>query len=110
MRLPIVAGRVALVTAAPGAGDNPYGGLIVSSAGAARAVAAAPTQYSNGYGFSATGQLCYIDATAGLPADTTFSNGLPFSAGRLCTSTGAIDEVNGEVPFAANGAIAATIT
>lgn len=109
--LPITAaGRVALTSVAPGAGDNPNNGLLVSSGGNVRAVAAAPTQFSNGFGFNNSGQLCYVDATAGLPANTTYLDCLPFdSAGRLCTSTGAIAVTTAGIPFAANGAVAATV-
>lgn len=110
--LPIGAdGRVALANSAVGAGDNPYVGLICSAAGAARAIPAVPTQFSNGCGFDNTGRLCYIDATAGLPANTSFNEGIPYGpTGQMCVSTGAIANTSNGVPYVANGAVAATIT
>lgn len=109
--LPVTAaGRIALTTVAPGAGDNPWNGLNVSSGGNARAVAATPTQFQNGLGFNTSGQLCYVDATAGPPANSVVCNGILMSpTGQLCTSTGAIAYTQNGIPTVANGAVAATI-
>lgn len=47
-----------------------------------------------------------VDATAGLPAGTTWSNGLPFnSLGQLCVSSNTVQTWSGGVPFDINGAV-----
>ena len=75
-----------------------------STTGAAQATA-------NGLAYDATGRLCYVDATAGLPADANYTGGLPVNAaGALCVSTNAPATYSNGVPFAANGAVSVGIT
>lgn len=104
------AGRVYL-RSGQNASDAFLNGLRVTFDEQVRVIAAAPVQFSSGWGMSAIGNLCYIDATAGLPAGTTYSNGLPFTPdGRLCISTDPVAVISGGIPFVANGSVAATIT
>jgi hypothetical protein len=107
--LPVAAnGKVALNTVAPAAGDNYQGGLLIAPDGSIRAAIGNPNsiQVTQGFGFTNSGQLCYTDSSAGLPANTTWVNGLPFNPqGALCTSSNAIASVSGGVPFDANGAV-----
>ena len=75
-----------------------------------RATTGAGAQWSNGLFRNDAGQLKYVDATAGLPANTQWSNGLPFDAnGALCISTDAEVTYSNGIPFAANGAVAAGV-
>lgn len=74
-----------------------------------RAVPAGGTVYSNGLLLTDAGQVRYVDATAGLPADTVWSNGLPRSGGALCVSTSPATTYANGIPFAANGAVASGI-
>jgi hypothetical protein len=54
------------------------------------------------------GQIRYVDATAGLPVNTVWLNGLPTSDGALCVSSGATATWANGIPFAANGAVVAS--
>ena len=74
-----------------------------------RAVPSGGDVYSNGMLRTNPGQIRYVDATAGLPIDTVWSNGLPMSGGALCISTGALSNYSNGIPFAANGAVRAGI-
>lgn len=104
---PTKAGKVQLSTASVSASDVYLNRLRYLTDGSAiRAVAASPDLFSSGMPMSYTGQVCYIDATAGLPAGTVWANGMPFSAGRLCVSTGTVASYQNGIPFAANGAVA----
>lgn len=108
--LSVINGQVQLGTAAPVATDTPTGGILTSVAGLNRAIATGGDEYCNGLLLTDAGQVRYFDATAGLPADVQWSDGLPLSASGLCISTGpAVTYANG-IPFAANGAVSAAIT
>lgn len=110
MPFPIKAGRVQLSTAAVAATDVFFSRLRFTSSGSAvRAVAAGPVVFASGLALSASGQVCYVDATSSLPAGTTWSGGLPYSAGRLCVSTGDIAYHQNGVPFTSTGAVAVEI-
>lgn len=107
---PLVNGRVQMTTSAVGATDSYLSALRVSTAPAVRASTAAAQATTNGLSFTATGQLVYVDATAGLPANSQFCNGLPMSpTGALCVSTGAVASWSQGLPFAANGAVCVTL-
>ena len=108
---PIASDKAQLTTAAVDAGDSYVQGLRLNSLGTlCRAALAGGAQYSNGLLLSNDGQVIYVDATAGLPADVTFHNGLPFSAaGALCISTDAAAGYSNGLPFAANGALSAEV-
>lgn len=108
----VVSGRVPLSTAAVVATDTYRGGVLNNAlATLNKAAAAGGVQYSNGLLRTNTGQVIYVDATAGLPVNTQWVNGLPLSSGgALCVSSGAIATYSNGIPFAANGAVAATVT
>lgn len=76
-----------------------------ASGGLNRATTSDGAQFANGTWLTNTGQLSYVDATAGLPGDTVWCNGLPMSGGKLCTSTDAAATYSNGIPMAANGAV-----
>lgn len=107
---PLVNGRVQMTTSAVGVTDSYLSALRISTAPAVRASTAAAQATCGGLAFTATGQLVYVDATAGLPANTQFCNGRPVTpSGALCVSTGAVASWSGGLPFAANGAVCVTL-
>lgn len=108
--LPIVNDRVDFTTAATSASDNWNAGIRFNSVGDARATTNASTQTNQGIPMTDEGAVSIVDATAGLPADTIYSSGIPVSGGKVCYSTGAVAAYANGLPFAANGALAATIT
>lgn len=55
------------------------------------------------------GQFQYLDATAGLPPTTVWTNGIPHSGRSICVSTGALASYSNGVPFTQNGAIRAQL-
>jgi hypothetical protein len=67
-----------------------------------------PVNYSNGIQRTASGAIYCVDATAGLPAGTTWTNGLPFSVlGALCIANNTVVTWSNGIPFDANGAVCA---
>jgi hypothetical protein len=67
-----------------------------------------PVNYSNGIQRTASGAIYCVDATAGLPAGATWTNGLPFSVlGALCIANNAVVTWSNGIPFDANGAVCA---
>lgn len=109
---PIASDKAQLTTAAVDAGDNYVQGVRVNSLGTlCRAATSGGAQVSNGFLMSNDGQVIYVDATAGLPANTNFSSGLPLApTGELCVSTDATVTYSNGLPFVANGALSALIT
>jgi hypothetical protein len=109
---PIASDKAQLTTAAVAGGDNYVNGILTNSLNTlARAATAGGTVWQNGLLFTPTGQVVYVDATAGLPANTQYCNGLPLSStGALCISTGATATYSNGLPFVANGALSAQIT
>lgn len=109
---PIASHKAQLTTAAVDAGDSYANGVRINSADTlCRAALAGGAQVSNGLLLSNDGQVIYVDATAGLPVDATYTNGVPLTAaGALCVSTDATVNYSNGLPFAANGALSATIT
>lgn len=90
--------------------DTFSNGILTSAGGGLnRAVPAGGDEYSNGLLMTDAGQVRYVDATTGLPADTTWTNGLPSSGGALCISTNAVATYSNGIPFVTNGAVAAGI-
>jgi len=108
---PIAADKAQLSSVAPVATDSFVRGVLVDATNAVcRASLTGGAQYSNGLLMTATGQVVYVDATAGLPAGVQYVNGLPLAAtGELCISTGAMATYSSGLPFAANGALAAVV-
>lgn len=110
--LTVTAGAVLLGIGAVSPTDTYKNGVLTTADPANplnRAVPAGGTVYNQGLLMTDAGQVRYIDATAGLPVDTVWANGLPRSAGALCVSTGAAATYSNGIPFAANGAVAAGI-
>lgn len=109
---PIASDKVQLTTAATAGTDNYRNGVLVNSADTlCRAATAGGAQYANGLLFSNSGQVIYVDATAGLPAGTQYVNGIPCApTGEMCISTGATATYSNGLPYVANGAISAQIT
>lgn len=69
-----------------------------------------PGIYCQGVFVKDYGDIKYVDATAGLPPDTTWSNGLPRSGENLCIATsGAVANYSNGIPFVANGAVKAAV-
>lgn len=106
---PILNDKVQLTLDAPAASDAVLSGLLLKADDTAVRAAISGGAYNNfGLLFTPTGQLVYTDATAGLPANSTYVNGLPCSpTGELCVSSGAVATYSNGIPFAANGAVCA---
>jgi hypothetical protein len=108
--LTVTSGAVLLGTGAIQPTDTFQNGILTSATGGLnRAIASGGDEYSNGLLMTDAGQVRYVDATAGLPGDTVWGNGLPRSGGALCISTNAVSTYSNGIPFAANGAVAAGI-
>lgn len=108
--LTVTSNAVLLGTAAVAATDTYQNGVLTSASGGLnRAISSGGDEYSNGLFRTDSGQLRYVDATAGLPAGTQWTNGLPLSGGALCISTNAMATYSNGIPFAANGAVAAGV-
>ena len=108
--LTVTSNAVLLGTAAVAATDTFQNGVLTSATGGLnRAISSGGDEYSNGLLRTDSGQLRYVDATAGLPAGTQWTNGLPLSGGALCISTDAMATYSNGIPFAANGAVAAGV-
>lgn len=106
----VINNAVQLTTASVSATDTFRNGVLTTTAQLNRAIASGGDEYTNGLLLTDAGQVRYVDATAGLPADTVWSNGLPKSGGALCISTDPVSTYSNGIPFAANGAVAAAIT
>lgn len=75
-----------------------------------RAIATGGDEYANGLLMTDAGQVRYFDATAGLPVNVVWSNGLPrANDGALCVSTGALATYSNGTPMVANGAVRVSI-
>jgi hypothetical protein len=102
--LPVQNDRVQLTTEA---GDVWMNGLLMNGDKAVYATSS-PVNYSNGIQRTANGAIYCVDATAGLPAGATWTNGLPFNTlGALCISNNAVVTWSNGIPFDANGAVCA---
>ncbi len=108
--LPVLDNKAQLTTAATAGTDTFQNGLLTTPSGLVRAVNAGGDEFANGLLLTDAGFVRYVDATAGLPGDTVWANGIPRSSGALCISTDAFSTYSNGVPFAANGAVAAEIT
>ena len=110
-QFPVVSGQVLLSTAAPAVTDTYQNGVLVSASGdLVRAATAGGDEVGNGLLRTALGQIVYVDATAGLPAGTQYTNGLPMSAGAVCVSTDAVATYSNGLPMVANGALAVAVS
>lgn len=109
---PVVAGVVQLSTATPAATDTYQNGVLVSASGdLVRASTTGGDEVGNGLLRTVDGQIVYVDATAGLPANTQYCNGVPLnSSGAVCTSTNAVATYSNGLPMAANGALCVTVS
>ncbi len=109
---PIAADKIQLTSAAVGVTDAYQNGVrVTAGTPLARAATSGGAQFNNGLLMSATGQVVYVDATAGLPANTQYCNGLPLSStGALCISTNDMAVYSNGIPMAANGAVSCVVT
>lgn len=108
---PIAADKIQLTDAAVDASDAYQNGVrVTAGTPLARAATSGGAQYNNGLPMSNTGQVIYVDTTAGLPADTQFTNGIPLSAGAVCISTDDMATYSNGLPMAANGAVSCVVT
>lgn len=108
---PIASDAVQLGTAAVAVTDTYRNGVLINAGDTlCRAATVGGDEYNNGLLMTASGQVVYVDATASLPADTQYTNGLPLSGGALCISTNPAVSYSNGIPMAANGAVAAVIT
>ena len=91
--------------------DTFQNGILTSATGDLnRAIATGGDEYANGLLMTDAGQIRYFDATAGLPVDVVWSNGLPrANDGALCVSTGALATYSNGTPMVANGAVRVSI-
>ena len=91
--------------------DTFSNGILTSATGDLnRAIATGGDEYANGLLMTDAGQIRYFDATAGLPVDVVWSNGLPrANDGALCVSTGALATYSNGTPMVANGAVRVSI-
>lgn len=105
---PVIAGKVQLSNLAPVASDVFQSGILLDGAyTVARAATSGGVGYVNGLLRTALGQVVYVDATAGLPAGTTFLSGLPLDPnGALCVSSAPVFTWQNGLPYAASGALA----
>ena len=113
MLAPIVSNQVVLTSAVDAGSDVYWNALKCENDATPRikATLVSGAYVCNGLSFDATGRLFYVDATAGLPANTTYCSGLPITpAGALCISTNAPATWSNGVPFVTNGAVSATVT
>lgn len=103
-----ITNNVAQLTASQTGTDNFIGGIRFSATGAAVAnsIYAAGGTWVNGLQINPTGYLCVYNATGGLPATKTTSNGLIFDGnGCVCSSTNAMVSYCNGLPLDANGAL-----
>lgn len=108
--LTVTSGAVLLGTGAIAGTDTTSNGILRSASGGLnRAIASGGDQYCNGLLMTDEGQVRYVDATAGLPGNTVWANGLPRSGGALCISTDSAATYSNGIPFAANGAVSAGV-
>ena len=107
--LPVINGRVALDLSSNDPTDVYAGGIRFSEPGAAKATTAVGTFFNQGIPMSMSGQVSIVDATAGLPANTIYHNGLPISGDRICISYNQPSVVSSGIPFDAAGAMVATV-
>lgn len=108
---PISGDKIQLTSAAVGATDAYQNGIrVTAGTPLARAATSGGAQVNNGLLMSNSGQVVYVDATAGLPANTQYCNGIPLAGGALCISTGSMATYSNGLPMVANGAVACTIT
>ena len=109
---PIASDKIQLSSAAVGASDAYQNGVrVTAGTPLARAATSGGAQYCNGLLMSNTGQVVYVDATAGLPTNTQYCNGIPLnSAGALCISTNDMASYSNGLPMAANGAVSCVVT
>jgi hypothetical protein len=107
---PVVNGRANL-DESPGSDSDRYiGGIRYTTNGAMCITYEAGTFFNGGIPMSESGQVSVVDASAGLPANVVWLNGLPISSNRVCISTNPVFIVSMGTPFDSAGAVAATIT
>lgn len=106
-KLPVTSGSVALNTEPIETTDTFKDGILITQDAEVRATDSGTSVYRDGLPFTSTGQLRYVDATAGLPGDVKWVNGFPLSGDALCVSTDSGVGYRNGIPFAANYAVSA---
>lgn len=106
---PIVDGRARFDASTNVQTDVYSAGMRFSQEGAVRSTTSTGTFFNQGIPMSESGQVSIVDATAGLPFNTIYHNGLPISNDKVCVSQNAVSVVSSGIPFDAAGAVAATI-
>lgn len=108
---PVLQDQVYLVAGAPVPTDSCVGAVLrLANNAGVRAAASGGTQFANGLLFTDLGQVVYNDATAGLPVNTQYVNGLPLASdGSLCVALTTPATYSNGLPFAANGALAGAL-
>jgi hypothetical protein len=106
--LPVIDNAVALSSDASSADDVFNAGIRFTQAGLVRCTTDNATFFNQGIPMTSEGVVSVVDATAGLPADTVFLNGLPMSNNKLCVSTNSVAVVVNGITFDAAGAVVAT--
>jgi len=82
---PLSGDKIQLTSAAVDASDAYQNGIRVSAGTSlARTATSDGAQFNNGLLMSNSGQIVYVDATAGLPANTQYCNGIPLSSTGRC--------------------------
>lgn len=110
-RFPVSSDKVQISIATDASDQYQNGVRLDVAATVVRGATGVPAAWQNGLPFSATGQLIYVDATAGLPAGTKFQSGIPLSpAGEVCISTDAVQVYLSGLPHVANGALSAAVS
>jgi hypothetical protein len=102
------------LSTATAASDRVQNGILVNGLGTLSRVAlAGGTQSQNGLRLTPTSQVLIFDTDAGggMPLDVQWQNGLPLTqAGELCITADPPFTWRSGIPFAATGAVSATVT
>jgi hypothetical protein len=105
---PVQADSCTFVVAAPAPEDPFVNGVRLAAAGnfTRACLAGAVNDGVGGLRFDANGAVLVVDSSAGLPANTTYSGGLPISpAGALCVGSGPTASYNQGMSFIGNGSL-----
>lgn len=102
---PVVSDKVSFVAGAVAPTDTNKNGFRWAGDLVLAELALTPVTTVQGVPVDVDGKVCLIDATLGLPVGTTYTNGLPLSAGMLCISTNSMATYSNGVPMSALGGV-----
>lgn len=102
---PVVGDKVSFSTGVADPSDTFKDGLRWAGDRVRAAAALTPVGFSQGVPVDVDGRVCLLDATAGLPAGTTFSGSLPISGGLLCISVDQMATYSNGIPMSALGGV-----